>query len=240
MTFTKIISVLLALAPATILAAPTKTADSISDILARRGLHANVIKILEDGVCDLSNAKMPIAPTPLPEPAPGLQLAHVALGRGTQNYTCKTASPTETPVAVGAKAQLFNVTCESVRSPAVLADTPALALAHAIPQNDVSKRLVSGHHEFTAAGVPLFVLDTEQHKYGFVLTKKAGASDAPANAPKGINGLGSVPWLKLTAVEGDYKEVYRIHTAGGMAPKTCEERQGDFQVEYSTLYYFWK
>jgi hypothetical protein len=162
------------------------------------------------------------------------------MGVGTQNYTCATAAPTETPVQLGAKAQLYNVTCQAVRAPGVLSDIPAFALDHGIPTVDVAQRLVSGHHEFTAAGVPLFVLDTDLHKYGYVQAKKNGTSNAPANAPKGENGLGSVAWLKLTAVEGDYKEVYRVSTAGGAAPKTCEGIQGNFQVHYSTLYYFWK
>jgi hypothetical protein len=127
-----------------------------------------------------------------------------------------------------------------VRAPAVLSDIPRLALDHGIPNNDVATRLISGHHEFTAAGVPLFVLDTDLHKYGYVQAKKGGSSDAPKNAPKGSNGLGSVAWLKLVAIEGDYQEVYRVSTAGGVAPKTCEGRQGNFEIEYSTLYYFWK
>jgi len=137
-------------------------------------------------------------------------------------------------------AQLYNVTCQSVRAPTVLADIPALALKHGMPDVSISERLLSGHHEFTSAGVPYFTLDTERFKYGAVQAKKDAASSAPANAPKGSNGLGSVPWLKLNATVGDYKEVYRISTAGGQAPKTCQGIQGNFEVEYSTLYYFWK
>ena len=34
--------------------------------------------------CNLSNAVMPVAPTPLPSPAPGLILREVAIGRGVQ------------------------------------------------------------------------------------------------------------------------------------------------------------
>lgn len=163
------------------------------------------------------------------------------MGRGTQNYTCTSGSIKEVPTQIGAVAQLFNVTCQAVRAPAILLDIPALALTHGIPAVDISDRLLSGLHTFTGAGVPLFELNTNSHKYGYVQAKKDKASDAPKNAPKGSNGLGSVAWLKLVATEGDYKEVYRISTAGGVAPKTCEGRvPGNFQVEYSTLYYFWK
>lgn len=34
--------------------------------------------------CDLTQAQMPVGPTPLPAPNPGDILAHVAIGRGVQ------------------------------------------------------------------------------------------------------------------------------------------------------------
>jgi hypothetical protein len=180
------------------------------------------------------------APTPLPSPAAGLRLAHVAVGRGTQNYTCKTDSPTETPVAVGAVAKLFNATCSAVRAPAVLADVTSLALQYPIPDNEIAQHMLSGHHEFTAQGNPRFDLNTDLNKWGYMEAKKNGSSNAPSTANKGTNGLGSVTWLKLTALAGDYKEVYRLNTAGGVAPKTCEGIKGDFQVQYSAEYWLWK
>jgi hypothetical protein len=51
--------------------------------------------------------------------------------------------------------------------------------------------------------------------------------------------MGSVAWLKLNAMAGDYKEVYRVNTAGGMPPKTCGGVQGEFEVEYSAAYWFY-
>jgi hypothetical protein len=100
--------------------------------------------------------------------------------------------------------------------------------------------MLSGHHEFTATKTPLFNLKTENGDYGYVQAKPVANSTAPASAPRGANGLGSVPWLKLNAVEGDYKEVFRVDTAGGVAPKTCEGISGNFEVEYAAVYYFWK
>lgn len=114
-----------------------------------------------------------------------------------------------------------------------------LALSHAVPTSEIAQHLLSGHHEFTAAGSPLFVLDTDLHKYGYIQAKKNGTSDAPVTASKGTNNLGSVAWLKLVATEGDFKEVYRLNTAGGVAPKTCEGLQGEFSVPYAAEYWFW-
>ncbi|KAF2010966.1 hypothetical protein BU24DRAFT_444151 [Aaosphaeria arxii CBS 175.79] len=229
MLFTNTLAFILAVAPTALFAAPTPT---------KRDLSAATVKLLQNGTCDLSELKMPIAPTPLPEPF-GLKLAHIAVGRGTQNYTCATASSTDAPKAVGAVASLYNATCSAVRAPAVLADITKLALDHAIPKNDIAQKLLSGHHEFTAAGVPLFLLQSDNNNYGYVQAKKNSSSDAPTTATKGTNNLGSVPWLKLDAVEGDYKAVYRINTAGGVAPKTCEGITGAFTVEYAAEYWFY-
>lgn len=128
-----------------------------------------------------------------------------------------------------------------MRAPQVLAAIPAIALTQAIDLNqDVQKYTVSGHHEFTAAGVPMFKLVTEAADYGYVMGKSVANSTAPADSVKGTNGLGSVAWLKLQGVEGDYKEVYRVGTAGGVAPKTCEGQKSFFVVEYAAEYWFWK
>jgi hypothetical protein len=89
--------------------------------------------------------------------------------------------------------------------------------------------------------VPLFKLDSGAVNYGTVEAKLDVKSPAPKTASTGTNGLGSVPWLKLKATEGDwaFSEVYRVHTAGGVAPKTCEGVEGSFTVEYSAQYWFY-
>lgn len=53
------------------------------------GKHVAEIRTTEDvskilSTCDLTQAVQPVAPSPLPAPAAGLTLIHVALGRGTQ------------------------------------------------------------------------------------------------------------------------------------------------------------
>lgn len=60
MIFTNAITLVLALAPATLFAAPTRTVDSIAQIIAKRNLPAEALKAIEDGVCDLSKAAMPV------------------------------------------------------------------------------------------------------------------------------------------------------------------------------------
>jgi hypothetical protein len=138
-------------------------------------------------------------------------------------------------------ASLFNVTCDAARlNEPMMAGVTNLALNYAIPTGRGANIRLVGHHEFTEKGVPLFKLDLGPVSYGYVQAKPdAIKSSAPKDAAKGNNQMGSVPWLKLNAVEGNYKDVYRVHTAGGMAPKTCQGLQGSFTVEYSAQYWFY-
>jgi hypothetical protein len=73
---------------------------------------------------------------------------------------------------------------------------------------------------------------------GFAPCAKNNSVPAPAGASVGQNGvgLGAVPWLKLTTREGatgGLEEVYRVNTAGGVAPATCGSIQGTFEVQYA-------
>lgn len=266
MIFPASFSLLLALAPAALFAAPTQNADSIAALIPRQNLPANVYEELRktDSLCDLSNVKLPAgtsclpthstkqhvlttlaAPTPLADPAQGSSLRHIAIGRGTQNYTCSGLSKSDAPKAVGAVASLFNVTCDAARlNVNTLAQVTNLALNYAIPSSPEAEQRLSGHHQFTAAGVPLFMLETKEADYGRVECGVDAKSPAPKDASLGTNQLGSVPWLKLSATVGNdnhwaYNEVYRVHTAGGVAPKTCEGIEGSFTVEYSAQYWFY-
>jgi hypothetical protein len=260
MLFTNTISLILALAPATLFAAPTQVADSIAQLIPRADLPKGVMDELvkTNGLCDLSKVVLPvgmflqllfclasytndcIAPTPLPAPSQGSTIQHIAIGRGTQNYTCASATADAAPVANGAVATLFNATCDSARlNSRVMADITTLALNYAIPAGSKAADRISGHHYFDAKKVPTFDLRTETN-YGYVqATPDAVKSAAPKDAAAGPNNMGSVAWLKLNAVEGDYKEVYRVHTAGGASPKTCEGIEGSFTVEYSAQYWFY-
>ncbi|KAF1364482.1 hypothetical protein EJ07DRAFT_98590 [Lizonia empirigonia] len=241
MIFTNTIAIVLALAPASLFAAPTKTIDSIALIIPRNGVSPRMIDQLDStsATCDLSNAVLPSEASGLPAVGSGLKLAHIAVGRGVQNYTCATAAASETPKAVGAVASLFNATCDGVRAPAVLASVTKIALDYAIPDSKLAEGRLSGHHEFTEKGIPFFKLQTAQVNFGSVHVNVTSKMAAPKDASTGPNGLGSVPWLKLVHLDGDYQEVYRINTAGGVAPNTCEGVQGSFSVDYAAEYWFY-
>ena len=96
----------------------------------------------------------------------------------------------------------------------------------------------SGFHYFVDT-VPTFDVGIKTQSYGFVSCKKDAAATAPDNSPRGQHGqgYGSVPWLKLSDKGGStgFKEVYRLNTAGGNAPPTCQGMNNTFEVQYAAL-----
>lgn len=110
---------------------------------------------------------------------------------------------------------------------------------------DPSNIGLSGYHYFPNTTTPTFDLDTIPPKqYGFAVAKKVSSSPAPADAPKGPGGVGngSVPWLYLQCVDGTTNGltvVYRLNTAGGSPPTTCESMPAEFAVQYAAEYWFW-
>ncbi|KAF2769134.1 hypothetical protein EJ03DRAFT_327723 [Teratosphaeria nubilosa] len=198
--------------------------------------------------CALSNAQMPTAPTSLPSPATGLALHHVAIGRGTQNYTCDLSNSTAIPVAIGANATLFNVSCIAADQPELLSKLPEIALNLPIPDttdtNSPAYLDMSGHHFFTNLTTAYFDLDTSTNSYGQGAFKKVNSTNAPVDAMAGQDGQGNgaVAWLKLNTIDGKgeiLQEVYRLNTAGGMQPKTCAGMAAEFEVEYAAEYWIW-
>ncbi|KAM0453241.1 hypothetical protein ACHAPV_009035 [Trichoderma viride] len=199
-------------------------------------------------ICDMSKAQMPPI-TGLPPPSAGLTLHHVAVGRGTQNYTCDTSNPSSAPVAVGALATLFNVSCVAAINEDLLEKIPAMAVNFNFDAvtstgslGPMSPPPISGHHFFVDSTTPFFNLDTPTLNIGTVPTSKNNTVAAPATAAKGPSGSSAVPWLKLLAKDGatgGIKEVYRIDTAGGSAPATCQGQPANIEVQYSAVYWFW-
>ncbi|KAK3173294.1 hypothetical protein OEA41_006623 [Lepraria neglecta] len=151
-------------------------------------------------------------------PTPTGTLKAITLGRGTQNYTCATASGA--PVSVGAKADLFDVT-PLLKSITIAQGTQLLNL---LPQFLIDFDLslvqqysipVLGYHYFNRGGQPTFDLGST----GFLVAKKMGDIAAPSDACAGQFGVGygAIDWLNLIDAGGStgISEVYRVETAGG-------------------------
>lgn len=149
------------------------------------------------------------------------------------------------PVAAGAVATLFNISCLASVSPDLVTTVANMAIHFSV--DEVTHRPlgptpwpVSGVHYFRAPGVAFFNLDegSTADKYGEAPCMKNASAVAPAAAAVGPKGEKAVPWLKLNTIEGatqDIKEVYRIDTVGGSAPATCKGLSKTFTVEYAAV-----
>ncbi|KAL1310524.1 hypothetical protein AAFC00_000808 [Neodothiora populina] len=166
----------------------------------------------------------------LPSPVQ-LRFKYVALGLGTQNYTC--ANTSSSPVATGAVATLYDATSLLSNAPEVIPVLPPLAYS-----TSSSLGLPTlGHHFFSASSVPTFDLQAANPP-AFLSAKKVASVNAPsASVPN------SVAWLYLAddgrGVSKDLKAVYRVETASGSPPETCT-KVGPIEVKYSAEYWFYE
>lgn len=168
-----------------------------------------------------------------------------------QNYTC--SSPNSTPTPFGAVAGLYNASCIAGRFSKILNLIGPAALVIPAPEKKnlfPANLALSGHHYFSDATTPAFNFHTSRANYGIYFAKRVANTTAPAGSSAGPDGAPAVPWLKLAVIgapldanaadiAGNVKEIYRVNTAGGSAPKTCEGQPATFQVEYSAEYWFY-
>lgn len=149
------------------------------------------------------------------------------------------------PVAAGALASLFNVTCMAANNPQLLAMLPGIALNLPVPAssdaNSPANKDLAGHHYFLDSTTPYFNLDTSLHTWGQGPFSKIASVSAPTDAIKGPfgQGNGAVSWLQLNTkdAECNLQQVYRVNTAGGNPPATCQGQQAAFQVQYAAEYW---
>ncbi|GLI78401.1 hypothetical protein PoHVEF18_006715 [Penicillium ochrochloron] len=211
------------------------------------------------GNCSLANIALPLGDTKvkLPNPSPGLNLKYVALGRGTQNYSCPSstdsheARDTSEPVATGAAATLFDASCIASTSISLLHEMPVVIgraplgsvalLAELLSHTTNSSDLIIGEHYFNAAGDPFFNLKLSGSD-SWIITKKDASVTAPRKVSHiaGVNGDDDVAWLKLGFKDGHgIKEVYRVVTFEGSAPSTCAGQKETVLVDYAAEYWFY-
>ncbi|KEZ43429.1 hypothetical protein SAPIO_CDS4607 [Scedosporium apiospermum] len=192
---------------------------------------------------DISEIAMPRqSATPLPPPGSGLNLKRIAIGRGTQNYTCDPMNTTAVPAAVGAKATLFDATRFAVACPQLLDSLSGVALGFLRADEIPTSPAVLGLHIFLDRETPFFALETPFTHLGKVLCAGDSSTPAPKDAPKGFNGEPAVAWLKLRAkngTTGNIREVYRLQTAGGSALETRKGMSATFERQYAAQYWFY-
>ncbi|CAK1356942.1 hypothetical protein CB0940_11885 [Cercospora beticola] len=201
--------------------------------------------------------------TPLPVPSKDPKA--IILGLGFQNYTCSSSSSTwvQSTIQAGAIADLYDITSKTTSNTGdrysksslkafetclkVTKCTPTTAngfcdRCHTISSAAFASKRVGEHYfdQINGLQMPNFALDTLKC---FFSGKKGGGVKAPANAYKGANGLGAVDWLYLVDNNSGRTKgmtsVYRVETAGGVAPSSCSTPGSAMQVPYATEYWFY-
>ncbi|KAI5789686.1 hypothetical protein DFH27DRAFT_571661 [Peziza echinospora] len=209
--------------------------------------------------CNLAGVSVPLCPSGTtcltPPPQKTSTVVAVALGVGTQNYTC--ASPNAVPVANGAIATLYDVSCTAVYNSASTHLLAPLVIKAGVQKvQDATSTTAPiplglgypkiGTHYFAPnAQTPVFELEsngTTKSKKKFVGARLEGIAAPPTAL------AGTVDWLKLGRSSGKESEsngvqfVYRVYTAGGKPPATCADvakAGGEIIVEYATEYWFY-
>ncbi|ORY12372.1 hypothetical protein BCR34DRAFT_482778 [Clohesyomyces aquaticus] len=158
--------------------------------------------------CDLSTVAQPSSTL---APPTGLTLKLIALGKGTQNYTC--ATPTSTPASNGAVAQLWDFSCS-------------------VAKNGPVPIATIGKHFFFDATTPEFDLNglgnTRLSKKE-VFTAPIPAADVPWLRLETV-AAGTTSPVKM---------IYRLKTKGGVAPATCAGKKAGSTVTVPYEAQYW-
>jgi hypothetical protein len=175
----------------------------------------------------------------LPQPTSSPSI--IALGVGTQNYTCNSTTGTySSNVAVADLYDITNLVQSNTKD-----SLSKLYLKNSQDCNADDNPLQLNHvglHYFNGASQPNF--DFTKSGHGWLQAKKGAGVPAPNSASKGIEPYknGAVDWLYLldngAGVSQQLQSVYRAWTAGGKPPATCSGNQ-QVQVPYAAEYWFY-
>lgn len=200
---------------------------------------SNELDHISLGNCSLKSVTLPLDDTKakLPSPSPELNLKYIALGRGTQNYSCPSSTDSHQsrdarkPVAIGAAATLFDASCLASTSISLLHELPAVIgraplgplalLAELLGLTTNSSSLIIGEHYFNVAGDPYFDLKLTGSDT-WIITKKDASVTAPTRVSHidGDNGDEDVAWLKLGFKDGHGIKVKRELGLGVCCPSS--------------------
>ncbi|KAL9054863.1 MAG: hypothetical protein Q9162_003895 [Coniocarpon cinnabarinum] len=182
----------------------------------------------------------------LPAPDSTLALKYIAMGLGTQNYTCATSDESSSPKAVGARANLYDATSIMVAAGNSRLGTDNTIMSSgtcaADSNNSAGDLSLIGEHYFDSDSVPTFDLATEKM---LLKSQKMNATPAPEHACMGRDKSPAVPWLMLqadnTGRSVGLSQVFRVETAGGNATTCVGMPAGPqgFQLDYAALYYLY-
>lgn len=174
-------------------------------------------------------------------PTPTASPAIIALGVGTQNYTCNsTAGTYSSNVAI---ADLYDITSMLKSNTKDSICKLYLKNSQECESEDNPLQLsLIGEHYFDASSKPNF--DFSRSQKGHLQAKKGAGVPAPDSASKGVGEYknGAVDWLYLldngAGASIDLLSVYRVQTAGGKPPSSCTGGE-QIEIPYAAEYWFY-
>lgn len=171
-----------------------------------------------------------------------MTLQYVALGVGTQNYTCNGANFVQGETGDGAFATLYDATLYLSTHTSDIPTLPATRLSQYEQdgewQNLADLNLpiltVLGNHYFDFDDRPTFNLS---HAFPTRVLSAVKADDVKSPT------VGAIDWLYLIdngdGITNGLKAVYRVETAGGVAPTSCDSVSTETTIPYAAEYWFY-
>ncbi|KAK4541516.1 hypothetical protein LTR36_007962 [Oleoguttula mirabilis] len=168
-------------------------------------------------------------------------LRYVALGVGNQNYTCNGTAWVQTNAGDGALATLYDATSWLAADTSAIKTLPANRLARFKAAND-GQDLANllpylkplGIHYFDESNRPTFNL-THANPPLVLSSRKIDSVAAPV--------ADAIAWLYLLdaddGITDGLKAVYRVETAGGVAPSSCSSGQTGSQTSIPYAAEYW-
>jgi hypothetical protein len=170
----------------------------------------------------------------------GTKPVAIALGIGTQNYTCTAAG---NYTSAGAVASLFDISClyKTPLFPRIQDDIMRLPTSkrdQLVKAMDKTPLHISDHYfisnPITNTGISPKFAQTVNGGAIFTVLGKKGSIKSPSGAQ-------NVDWLQLTSIQGDWAStVFRVDTVQGQSPATCSKAGDTVQVPYAAKYWFYK
>jgi hypothetical protein len=189
---------------------------------------------------DISSAKLVLPAGQTNLTAPTAPASYIALGVGTQNYTCSAAG---TYASAGAVAEVFDISClygtplfDQIADKAIQIwkSAPASVTVEKIIEYIPDVSVVLGQHYFVpnaGATSPKWDFTSSGNSDAFVLGAKVGGLTAPT-------GKQDVDWLQLKNNGGGLADaIYRTDTKEGQPPASCAPGSGPITVKYVSKYW---
>lgn len=169
----------------------------------------------------------------LSPPTEGFELRFMAVLRGTWNWTCETSDQHSKPFSIGGVGVVIDTSKEiqKMETEEEYYDWVA-ELAHNPVSNFTSENFnILGDFVQLEEHLGYSDFSPLAEFYGTM----SEIIPAPADGPKGPDGSDPIIWGRFNATEGSrgVKQIYRVKSAGGKAPATCDGLEDHLEIDFA-------